>query len=306
MRTSIRKSWFRNTGGLIAGLGILASVPCFALSDAGVPQAIGAVNSQVSFSPGMRDILKMLDAKVDLSVIKAYINNSPIPFNPNASEIIALKQRGVPDEIITVLIQHGAEVRTQMAQAAVQAATSAPGPNASPAGYASDYGTTAPYSYPYDYSDYGYGYPSYPYYSYPYNYWWYNSYYPWSFGSSFFFDFYGRRHFGGFDRFHRFDGFHRFGNGSFAFHGRPGVVGHSGAWGAAVGRGSRSFAGHSSFVAHSFAAGGSRPGGFSGHVGGFAARSGGFAGHVGGFAGHGGGFGGHSGGFGGHGGGGHR
>jgi hypothetical protein len=231
----------------------------------------------------MRDVLKMLDAKVDPGVIKAYIKNSPVPFNPNASEIVALKQRDVPDDIITSLIQHGAEVRAQMAQGAAQAGSAVSAPNAPPAGYPYDYGTAAPSYYPYDYADYGYGYP---YYGYPYNYW-YNSYYPWSFYSPFFFDFYFHRPFHDFDRFH--SGFR--GNRSFAFQGRSGFANRSGAWGASVGSGYRPFTSRGGFGGRSFASVGARPGGFGGHAGGFVGRSGGFGGHGGGFGGHGGGVG---------------
>ena len=288
MRTSRQRIWLVRAGAVLGGLGILTSTPCFALSDSttAAPSAV-ASNPQVSFSPGMRDVQKLLDAKVDSSVIRAYISNSPTPFNPNASEIIALKQRGVPDEIITSLMQRGAEVRTQMAQAALQAGSGAMAPNA-PAEYPYDYGNSTPY-YPYDYSDSGYGYP---YFGYPYNYWWYNSYYPWSFYSPFFFNSYFHH---GFDRFHRFNGgFHRFdgfhGNRSFAFQGRSGFGARSGAWAARTGPGFRPFAARSSgFGGGSFA---SRPGGFGGHTGGFAGHAGGFAGHSGGFAGHGGGGGG--------------
>src|SRR5690348_3755266 len=66
------------------------------------------------FSPGIQEILKMVDAKVDTDVIKVYIRNSMVAYNPGASEIIALKERGVPAEILTALLQRGAEVRTQI------------------------------------------------------------------------------------------------------------------------------------------------------------------------------------------------
>ena len=61
------------------------------------------------FSAGVGDILKMVDAKVDAEVIKAYVKNSPTAYNPSATEIIALKDRGVGPEILTALLQRGAE-----------------------------------------------------------------------------------------------------------------------------------------------------------------------------------------------------
>src|SRR5438094_6619934 len=123
--------------------------------------AQGAVT--LAYSPGIGDILKMVDAKVDVTVIKAYIKNSPTAYNPNANEIIALKQRGVGDDIITGLIQRGGEVRAQALQGgAIAPAATAP---------AVPYGNKAAYEYgapqPYPYAD---GYPaSYDYAAYPYS-----------------------------------------------------------------------------------------------------------------------------------------
>lgn len=273
-------------------LGILASVtvtPCLALStSATATAALSATDPQVSFSPGVRDVLKMLDAKIDPAVVKAYINNSMILFNPTANEIIALKQRGVPDEVLTAMMRRGAEVRMQSAQAA-QSAVPVPAPATPPQSY--DYGATVPpysYSYPYDYSDYGYGYPyyGYPYASgYPYSYWWNNYGYPWGYYSPFFSGLGFGRGFHDFDRFH--NGFR--GNRGFGFQGRGGF-GNRSAWGARAGPGFRSSFGSGGFAGRSFGFSGARSGGFGGHsMGGLAGRSGGFGGHGGGFGGHGGG-----------------
>jgi hypothetical protein len=238
-------------------------------------------NVAVTYSPALRDILKMLDAKVDPEVVKAYIKNSPIPFNPSATEIIALKQRGVPDELITTMIQHGAEVRSQLAAANQATAPMTPPSGAVPA---EDYSATAPsYSYP-DYASYPYYGYGYPYAGYPYNYWWYNYSYPFAYYSPFFYGFHGHD---GHDHFH--NGFH---DGHGGFHGGHSVAVHGGAgfgnhaaWAPA-----RGGFGHAAVAGGSFAG---RPGGF--HTGGFAMHSGGGAmGHGGGFSGgHGGGGGGH-------------
>jgi hypothetical protein len=120
------------------------------------------------FSAGVADILKMVNAKVDAEVIKTYINNSSTAYNPSATEIIALKDRGVAPEIITAMLQHGAEARTQLMRAA-QAAPSAPQPSpgavapyAPVPGY--DYGAQSVYpNYTYTYPTYSYVYPSYVY-----------------------------------------------------------------------------------------------------------------------------------------------
>src|SRR6516164_1030360 len=114
--------------GLLAGFVGLTFTPCFAESDTPPSQDTtgGALEAQVTFTPALRDILKMVDAKVDPNVIKAYIKNAPIAYNPTASEIIALKQHGVPDELIATVLERGGEVRTQFAQAATQSAPAAP------------------------------------------------------------------------------------------------------------------------------------------------------------------------------------
>jgi len=123
------------------------------------------------FSPGTTDVLKMVDAKVDPGVIRAFVNNSPVPYNLRASEIIALKQHGVTDEVITAMIQRGGELRAQPTPAATP--RSAP---ANPPAY--DYGEQQPVTY----ADYSGGYPSYSYASYPsYSYGGYYGYgYPWA------------------------------------------------------------------------------------------------------------------------------
>src|SRR5882672_7712333 len=149
----------------------------------GTPQ--GALT--VGYSQGLGDILKMVDAKVDATVITTYIKNSPTAYNPNANEIIALKQRGVGDDIITTLIQRGGEVRAQAMQQGAQtpavAAPAIPSVSTGPDGY----GAQQPYPYAdgypayYDYAGdpYSYyaGYPYYPYY--PYYSSFYNYGYPW-------------------------------------------------------------------------------------------------------------------------------
>jgi len=269
---------------------------CFAQpGDAGNVASTAPAVAAVSFSPAIRDILKMLDAKVDIEVIKAYVRNSNIAYNPNASEIIGLKQHGVPDEVITALLQRGAEVRAQLAQSRQATAPAMPPNNPAPA-YPYDYGASLPDyntypAYP-AYADYGYPYYGYAYGGYPYDYS-----YPWAFYSPFYFGFYGHRdfdrfhRFGDFDRFHRFDGFRgdRFhGDRSFAFRGGAGF-GNRSPWTPVNGSfAHRSFAG-GGFSGRSFGNGGGRPGGFTGHMGGFAGRAGGFGGHGGGGGGHGGG-----------------
>ena len=239
----------RFLGGLLtAGLlcGATPFVRAAVASDA--PEQIPAT---VQYSAGLADVVKMADAKVEANVITAYIKNSAIAYNPSAEEIIALKQRGVSDEILTALLQRGAELRSQ-ARPATQPNQSVTAPlTYSGAAYpyavppAYDYGTEPLYAgYPYGYPDYGYGYPYY-------GYGWYNYGFPWPFYGAFYFDGFGRRHF------HHFDGHRHFTSPTHSGGFRPGGFG-----GRSVGFGGR-------------------PGGFGGRPGGFGGRPGGFTGHFG-------------------------
>jgi len=101
-----------------------------------------------TYSRGITEIIKMLEAKVAAQVILAYIQNSPIPYNPDATEIIALKEHGASTEMLTALLHHGDELRLQLAQA--QSAVNSP-----PAEPAYDYAPEAAYpaSAPYPESD---------------------------------------------------------------------------------------------------------------------------------------------------------
>jgi hypothetical protein len=70
-------------------------------------------------SPAIADILKLLQAKVDSGVIKAYVDNSSIPYQPTAQELILLKQAGATPEVLKALIDHGATLQAQVAQYAM-------------------------------------------------------------------------------------------------------------------------------------------------------------------------------------------
>jgi len=272
------------------------------------PQPVAAMR----YSPGVQEVLKMVDAKVDADVLRAFIRNSPAAYSLSADDIISLKTKGVPDAVITDMIQHGAEVRNRAASLS-QATPGANAPQYAPppaGGYPAsppeyDYGAED-YGYPYAYPDYS----AYPYYSfgypYAYNYWWSSFGYPWyGYYSPFFYvDAFGYRHFRGFDhnRFGRYGGYDRFGRGR-GFNAGRGFAspGRSQPWRPVGHFGGRSVAAGPFSPARGFA--GRPSGGFAARSPSFAVRSSGFGG-AGGFH-SGGGFHG-GGGFGGHGMGGHR
>src|SRR3954462_545635 len=66
---------------------------------AGAPGATAP--AQHALSSSVDEVVKMVDAGVDKAVITAFIQNSHTTFTLNASDIIALKDRGVDSEILT-------------------------------------------------------------------------------------------------------------------------------------------------------------------------------------------------------------
>jgi len=68
-------------------------------------------------SHGVGEILKLADAGVSTEVIKSYVECSPIPYQPTDVDVIALKKHNVADEVVTLLLKRGAQVRAALTQA---------------------------------------------------------------------------------------------------------------------------------------------------------------------------------------------
>jgi hypothetical protein len=131
-------------------------------------------------SAGLDEIVKLIKAGVDESVILVFIQKSPVAYNPDADEIIQLRELGVSSSIITALLRHGEELRQrtaatekQLAPAARPATVDPPAPTPAPTVQAV---TSYPASYPnvvytaptyYAAPAYGYGAYGYPGYFYP-------------------------------------------------------------------------------------------------------------------------------------------
>jgi hypothetical protein len=282
----------------VASKAINTVAPATAAASEDAPGVQNAPAAQ--FSAGVGDILKMVEAKVDPEVIKAYISSSPIAYNPSAAEIIALKDRGVGSEILTAMLQHGAEVRAQAMRAAPQAAPGGVNPYAPAYDYSAQPAYPAyTYAYPaasYVYPTYSYGYPGYYYGGYGCGYSW-----PWYWPSLYF----GGCSYGGYCGHPYSSCGYRYpygygGRGYGYYHGRPGYYGGGHGY----------YGGRSYYGGHGYNGSGARPvpyagrgAGFSSVGGGgrpatFASPSGGFraggGGHAVSFGGHGGSFGGHS------------
>src|SRR3954464_1882870 len=76
------------------------------------------VNGTVSpaapaFSGRINDVVTLTQSGVDESIVMSYIKNSPGPFQPDAQEIIKLRDSGVSPDVITAILQRGAELRDQ-------------------------------------------------------------------------------------------------------------------------------------------------------------------------------------------------
>jgi hypothetical protein len=87
------------------------------------PAAAPATNqpSGTTISPGVTEILKMADAGVSAEVIKTYVETSPVAPQPTDDDVIAMKKHNVGDDVVTLLLKRGAEVRTKTAAAKQEA-----------------------------------------------------------------------------------------------------------------------------------------------------------------------------------------
>ena len=161
-------------------IGCVASAQAQDAKTAPSPAPAGTITATnrtaADLSPGVSEILKMADAGVSADVLKTYVECMPTVVPPTEADIIALKQHHVADDVTTLLLKRGAQVRTAAAQArnaavarALSARTKAAGgfdPDSyeyfqyyylQPRALASAYQRLWPY---YFYPSSGYGYPS--------------------------------------------------------------------------------------------------------------------------------------------------
>jgi len=126
---------------------------------------------RTKFSFGVDEVAKMYQRGVETDVIVNYIESSSVPYHPSAEEIVRLHDLGVPSQIITTLIRHGAKVQRE-ANAAYQQSQQQPAAvaNAAASAYPSSVAQPPPvvtYTYP-TYVDNPYPVYVYPSYSYSY------------------------------------------------------------------------------------------------------------------------------------------
>jgi hypothetical protein len=156
------------TCALVAGL----SLPAHAIQTADSKTASTANNSEsdwrtkLSQSPsGVEDVAKLAKSGVDESVVLSFVQNSTVPYRLSADEIIKLRDQGISAKVITTMLQRGAELREQSAQALKESATRYA--QSAPAQPATTYSYPATTTYVAPASTIVY-FPSYPSYSYSY------------------------------------------------------------------------------------------------------------------------------------------
>jgi hypothetical protein len=79
------------------------------------PQPAGGM--KVRRSAGVADVLDMLKAGVSKDVIMSYIEHSTTPYRLSASELIAFKEQGVPDELTVAMLKRGSELAASAGKA---------------------------------------------------------------------------------------------------------------------------------------------------------------------------------------------
>ena len=85
--------------------------------DADVAKPDAQDSAKATHSRGVEDVMKLADAKVSKEVMLSFVETSSVAYQPSAGEVIAMKSRGVPDEVITAMLKQGAKVKAQVAQA---------------------------------------------------------------------------------------------------------------------------------------------------------------------------------------------
>ena len=76
-----------------------------------VPQLKSAESKATPRSFGVDAVADLVRSKVNDSVVLAFIDNSPIAYQPTADEIIELNSLGASSAVLTSLMKHGRELR---------------------------------------------------------------------------------------------------------------------------------------------------------------------------------------------------
>src|SRR6266550_1176605 len=120
---------------------------------------------------GVDEVVKMHQGGVETDVVLNYIENSSVPYHLSAEEVVHLHDIGVPSQIITTLIRHGAKVQQQANAASALIQQKATEEAKAASAYVNPY-PPAVYAAPAPVVNYTYAYPTYvntayPAYGYP-------------------------------------------------------------------------------------------------------------------------------------------
>ncbi|MBM3882420.1 MAG: hypothetical protein FJ387_22300 [Verrucomicrobia bacterium] len=66
-------------------------------------------------SAGVADLLRLAEAGVSPEVMRTYVECSTTAYQVTHQDIIALKSRNVPDDVVTAMLKRGAELRSKQA-----------------------------------------------------------------------------------------------------------------------------------------------------------------------------------------------
>jgi hypothetical protein len=145
-------------GAMVAGLSALQVTAQEApkATPAAKSAETATASQPVALSPGVVDVLKLVRAKTGDEVVIAFVNKSTATYNLGASEIIYLREQGVSDAVLSVMLLKQsskapvatAPVWAPAAPAPVAAEPAAPAPpasaNVAPAQPATTYVPPAP------------------------------------------------------------------------------------------------------------------------------------------------------------------
>jgi hypothetical protein len=118
--------------GLTSGLGFQTAAaqdqPLPTPDDTATPDNPPALPANIyPFSP-LAQVIKLMQAGVSEDVIKNYVSNSGSTFNLDSDKIIYLKDIGLPDDIVTAMMQRDQVLQQQMATATYQPPPPEPAP----------------------------------------------------------------------------------------------------------------------------------------------------------------------------------
>ena len=102
-----------------------------------------ALPANIYPSSPLAQVIRLTQAGVDESVIMTYVTNSGSTFNLNSDKIIYLKDIGLPNEVVTAMMQRDQQLQQQMTASAYQ-----PPAQPAPPPYTTDQPETAPMEQP--------------------------------------------------------------------------------------------------------------------------------------------------------------